>query len=228
MRGVRYRSHSTVLGERNALAMYDGSSSPTQEFPRITDATPPPVEADSTAELPIVAAAPRPVQAPLQMQPADHPRPLRQDRGGWFTRLGSKLAAAPRWVLPATVLLAFAACAAGVVATNPTDDIGPTTCAFKLVTGFDCPGCGGTRAFYYVLTMNIPDAAQNHAIAVFAAPFLVYLYARWSLLRVFPNMKWKPPKLPLTPAIGTYFMIAWGAFWVVRNLPFAPFTALYV
>ncbi|HIV58216.1 MAG TPA: DUF2752 domain-containing protein [Candidatus Stackebrandtia faecavium] len=206
--------------------MYDGSSSPTQEFPRITEPSPPAVDPDATAELPVVNAAPQPTHMHAQTHPQY--RPQAGGPPGWFTRLGYKVAAAPRWVFPAAVLVAFAACAAGVLVTNPTDNVGPSTCAFKMVTGFACPGCGGTRAFYYVLTMNLPDAAQHHAIAVFAAPFLVYMYTRWSWRRIFPRVKWQLPKLPLTPAIGTYFMIAWGAFWVIRNIPVAPFTALYV
>lgn len=149
-------------------------------------------------------------------------------RPNFFTRLGIRLKNSPAWLAPAALLVCFAGVATAVVATDPTDDVGPTTCAFKMVTGFDCPGCGGTRAFYYVLTLNLPEAARNHAMAVFAAPFLAYLYVSWALRRVFPQVKWRLPKFTVTPVMASVFMVAWGGYWILRNLPFAPFTALYV
>ncbi|GAB4007637.1 hypothetical protein GCM10029992_61920 [Glycomyces albus] len=115
-----------------------------------------------------------------------------------------------------------------MAATNPTDDVGPTTCLFKMTTGFDCPGCGGTRAFFYLLNGNLPEAARHHLMAVFAAPFLVWMYLAWALPRVAPRVRWRLPRLQLTPGVLSGFLIAWAAFWVVRNLPWEPFTFFYV
>lgn len=191
------------------------SSAPTQEIPRIRD-TGDPMSAP-TQEVPIVATG-----GPGTAWQRGGYQPSRIDK--WFNRLRDS----PAWIAPAAMLACFAAAATWVLSTDPTDDLGPTTCAFKMVTGFDCPGCGGTRAFYYVLTANFPEAARNHAIALFAAPFLVYFYVVWSLRRVFPKVRWRFPKFRLTPIAGTYFMVAWAGYWVLRNLPFAPFTSLYV
>ena len=57
----------------------------------------------------------------------------------------------------------FGGAAAYVLYTNPTDGNADSvpTCLVKLTTGFDCPGCGGTRAFYYALHGNLPAAARH-------------------------------------------------------------------
>ena len=133
----------------------------------------------------------------------------------------------PAWGAPGAILLCFLGAAGYVWLSNPTDggayDL--PTCIVKLTTGLDCPGCGGTRAFYYLMHGNLAQAARYHAPAVFAAPFLVWLYVAWAVKRVTGK------KIP-TPTIGprslSLFLLAWAIFSVVRNLPFAPFTSLYV
>jgi hypothetical protein len=133
----------------------------------------------------------------------------------------------PRWLGPAAILTCFAGAGAYVLAANPTDSTADAvpTCLVKLTTGFDCPGCGGTRAFWYVLHGNVPAAARHHLIFVFALPFLVYMYVAWASQRVFGR---RLPPLRLSPwAIGV-FLGAWFAFTIVRNLPWAPFTWFYV
>ncbi|WP_198587017.1 DUF2752 domain-containing protein [Glycomyces xiaoerkulensis] len=132
------------------------------------------------------------------------------------------------WLAPVAVLGGFALAAAAIVAADPTDDTGPTTCLFKMTTGFDCPGCGGTRAFYYLVTADLPEAARHHAMAVFAAPFLVWMFVTWALPRFAPKVRWRLPRFHLTPGVLTSFLIAWGVFFVARNLPWEPFTYFYV
>ncbi len=133
----------------------------------------------------------------------------------------------PRWAAPAAIAACFLGAASYVWISNPADtgasDI--STCVIKLTTGLDCPGCGGTRAFFYLMHGNIPEAARHHAMAVFAAPFLVWLYLAWTIKFVWGRTL-PVPKLS-AKTIGV-FLAAWAIFMVVRNLPFAPFTSLYV
>src|SRR5262245_60638093 len=94
-------------------------------------------------------------------------------------------------------------------------------CLVKLTTGLDCPGCGGTRAAWYLLHGNLPAAARHHALFVFAVPFLLYLYVAWGLKTAFGV---KIPRLRLSPKVLGWFLGAWALFTVLRNLPWAPFT----
>lgn len=136
-------------------------------------------------------------------------------------------ARSPRWLAPVAILACFAGAAAYVTVRDPTEagatDV--TTCLAKLTTGFDCPGCGGTRAFFYLINGQIPAAARHHLLFVFAVPFLVYLYVAWAGQRVFG---WRLPQLRLSPTVISGFLIATAAFTVLRNLPWAPFTWFYV
>ncbi len=63
---------------------------------------------------------------------------------------------------------------------------------------------------------------------MFAAPFLVWIYLTWALPRVAPKARWRLPVLHLTPAVLTSFLVAWGVFFLARNLPWEPFTYFYV
>ncbi|HYN97922.1 MAG TPA: DUF2752 domain-containing protein [Pilimelia sp.] len=142
----------------------------------------------------------------------------------WVTRVYAR---SPRWLAPAAILACFAGAAAYVLASDPTDvpaDAAPS-CIVKLTTGFDCPGCGGTRAFFYLLHGNLPAAARHHLLFLFAVPFLVYLYAAWAADQLFGR---KLPPLRLRSATIGAFLVAWLLFTVARNLPWAPFTSFYV
>jgi hypothetical protein len=143
---------------------------------------------------------------------------------GLLSRIGARI---PRWTAPAAIAVCFAGGAAAVLVTNPTDSdaFSPPGCIIKLTTGLDCPGCGGTRAFYYLLQGNLPEAARHHALAVFAAPFLVWLYVAWVTQVVFHK---KLPTPRLTGKVVTVFLAVWTAFTVLRNVPYAPFTWFYV
>jgi len=134
---------------------------------------------------------------------------------------------APRWASPLLVLICFAGGVAYALASNPVGAgaASSPTCLMKLSTGFDCPGCGGTRALWYLLHGDLPAAARSHMVAVFAAPFLVYIYIAWTAKVVFGKTL---PRLRISPTAIGIFLGIWGAWAVLRNLPWAPFTWFFV
>jgi len=172
-----------------------------------------------------VPGAADPAHAPHPAYPPDAfvaPPPDRVT--AFLLRLAAR---APRWLAPTAILACFAGATGYVLLSDPTDggaDAVPT-CIVRLTTGFDCPGCGGTRAFFYLLHGNVPAAARHHLLFVFALPFLVYMYVAWAGRRLFGRTL--PALRPGPGAIGV-FLGAWLVFSVVRNLPWAPFTWLYV
>lgn len=152
--------------------------------------------------------------------------PPESDRFGRFMfRLWSR---SPRWSAPLLILVCFAGGVTYALALNPTTSgaFDSPTCLIKMSTGFDCPGCGGTRAFWYLLHGDVAAAARSHLLAVFAAPFLVYMYIAWAVNRTTSRVKL--PQLQISPRVITIFLSAWVVFTVARNLPWAPFTWLYV
>jgi hypothetical protein len=147
-----------------------------------------------------------------------------------FSRFVIRLASrSPRWAAPLSVLVCFTGGVAyTLLAAHPSDPdafVSPT-CLVKATTGFDCPGCGGTRAFWYLLHGNLPAAARSHIIAVFATPYLVYLYLMWSVNLVAKRKVL--PTLRLSPLSISIYLGIWAAWSILRNLPWAPFTWMYV
>jgi hypothetical protein len=134
----------------------------------------------------------------------------------------------PRWASPLGLTALVSGGVAYTLLMRPTS-AGATdvpTCVMKLFTGFDCPGCGGTRAAWYLLHGDIPAAAHHHAMLVFAAPFLAYMYVSWTLNRLANRQVLPVLRLSSGAMIG--FLVAWLMFSVVRNLPWAPFDWLFV
>lgn len=133
----------------------------------------------------------------------------------------------PRWVVPLAAVGCVAIGMGYALLSNPTHaapDAAPT-CLLKLTTGLDCPGCGGTRALWYVLHADLPAAARHHFLFVFALPFLAYLFVAWAGNQAFG---WRLPELRISSKVIGGFLGVWLAFSVLRNLPWAPFTSLYV
>jgi hypothetical protein len=151
--------------------------------------------------------------------------PVQRDR---MTRLMDRIAArSPRWLAPAAALTCIAGAMGYTVCMDPTTTQAgeAPSCLVKLTTGFDCPGCGGTRAAWYLLNGDLPAAARHHILFVFAVPFLIYMYVAWAARQAFG---WRVPQLRISPKTIAFFLAAWGVFTVLRNLPFAPFTWFYV
>jgi hypothetical protein len=160
--------------------------------------------------------------APFPMWSQDAPPPP-----GRAYRLAMALWTKPSWLAPLAVLACLGAAFTYVLSNNPSDTaadpLGP--CAFKLVTGLDCPGCGGTRMVWFLLHGDVVHAARYHIIALIAVPVVIWAYVVWSAKRIFGV---KIPSIRIPPlAIGIYLGV-WMLFSVVRDLPWAPFNLLFV
>ncbi len=144
---------------------------------------------------------------------------------GRLARLAERM---PRWAAPLglTTLLSGGVAYTLLMQPTATSATSVPTCVMKLFTGFDCPGCGGTRAAWYLLHGDIPAAAHHHALMVFAAPFLAYMYVSWTLNRLANRTVLPVLRLSSGTLIG--FLVAWLVFSVARNLPWAPFDWLFV
>lgn len=50
-------------------------------------------------------------------------------------------------------------------------------CPLKLLTGYDCPGCGSQRAIHHLLNLEIGKAFRANALMVAAIPYILSGYA---------------------------------------------------
>lgn len=82
-------------------------------------------------------------------------------------------------------------------------------CPFKLITGWNCPACGGLRMTHDLLHGDLAAAAADNVFLFGGIPILFC----WMLLRRIRGR----PLLP-TPAVVAIAVLA--IFWtVIRNLP---------
>ncbi|TFV60742.1 DUF2752 domain-containing protein [Mycobacterium sp. PS03-16] len=85
-------------------------------------------------------------------------------------------------------------------------------CPFKMVTGWDCPGCGGLRMTHDLLHGDIAAAVTDNVFLLVGLPLL----AAWIVARRRQRKSVMPPTAIIVLAVA---MISWT---VVRNLPGFP------
>ena len=96
-------------------------------------------------------------------------------------------------------------------------------CPFLGLTGCYCPGCGTLRGLHQLMHGNITAAFGYNAYTMLALPVVVYSFAAGAL-RAYGLPA--PPRV-FVPARWIWaLMAAVLAFWLLRNLPFAPFDIL--
>ncbi len=65
---------------------------------------------------------------------------------------------------------------------NPIDYIWMPKCPFKMITGLQCPGCGGQRAIYSLLHGHVAEALHYNYFLVYAGPYaFLFVVQRWIL-----------------------------------------------
>ena len=85
-------------------------------------------------------------------------------------------------------------------------------CPFKVLTGWNCPACGGLRMTHDVLHGNLPAAAVDNIFLLVGLPLLA-LWAGWRLRR--GEAVFSAPVLMVLGVAATVWTI-------VRNLPGFP------
>ena len=96
-------------------------------------------------------------------------------------------------------------------------------CIFYSATGLYCPGCGSQRAIHDLLHLNLHGVAHSNILFIPALLAIGYHYVHPHLNSRFsynlPNIFYKKS----TPWIILGVVLL---FWILRNLPWYPFTEL--
>lgn len=127
---------------------------------------------------------------------------------------------------PALVAAASAVVCTGIWLGDPTTPNGPIpVCPTKALLGIDCPGCGSMRMLYSLMHGDLSATVRFNALGFAAVVLLIWTYCTWTYgratglrIRGWQHNRW-------APMVTLVLVVVW---FVIRNLPFAPFTGLYV
>ena len=106
---------------------------------------------------------------------------------------------------------------------NPSSSGFFPKCPFLSLTGLYCPGCGSQRAIHNLLNGNIITGIRHNYLLLLVVAVLSY-----QLIVFIANTYYKKSirNLLHKSSITKTILILVLAFWVLRNLPFTPFTEL--
>ncbi len=115
------------------------------------------------------------------------------------------------------LLLGVTGCALGIgylVVVDPHDpDAVMPRCPTKIVTGLDCPACGGLRLAHDLLHGHARAAVHDNPFVLLCSPVLMYL--GWRQLRAASLGERTRVPRPLASGLGGGALV----WMVVRNLP---------
>ena len=98
-------------------------------------------------------------------------------------------------------------------------------CTFDRLTGWHCPGCGMTRAAYALLHFRVAEAFGHNPLLMTVLPVVVAGFGL-ELLGWVRGPTRNTPRLRPAPRIVIGFVAVILVYWVLRNLPWWPFTWL--
>lgn len=127
---------------------------------------------------------------------------------------------------PAVVLGSVAAVGTLVWFADPTTPGGIIPpCPTNALLHVNCPGCGFSRALYSLLHGDFGAAMHFNAVAVVALGFLAVAFVTYTvgLWRGRPVRSWQQWRY--TPITVLVITLVW---FVIRNIPIAPFDSLKV
>lgn len=90
-------------------------------------------------------------------------------------------------------------------------------CPFKVLTGFECPGCGSQRAIHHLLNFEVLGAFKENPLLVLSIPYLL-VGITFDLIKHPGNKALKWRKI-LYGEKAIYILLAIIiAFWILRNI----------
>jgi hypothetical protein len=126
-------------------------------------------------------------------------------------------------ILNIGLLISFIGLAVLFFVLNPVEHQIFPRCLFNSITGYYCPGCGSQRAIHSLLHLDMAGVVSYNFLFIPGFLLILYHYIHPFLNRI---LHWKLPNIfyfKSTPWIIFGVVII---FWILRNLPFYPFSVL--
>ena len=103
---------------------------------------------------------------------------------------------------------------------EPKDGILPK-CFFHELTGLYCPGCGIQRSLHALLNGYILTAIDYNLLFILLLPLIIYFILAFVLGKKHPSSSYI-----YRSAFSFSVVIVVVSFWVLRNIPYTPFSWL--
>ena len=94
-------------------------------------------------------------------------------------------------------------------------------CFFHELTGLYCPGCGVQRSFHALLNGRILTAIDYNLLFILFLPLIIYFILAFTW-----GKKTSPSSIIYKPVFSFTVVIVVVSFWVLRNIPYTPFSWL--
>ena len=98
-------------------------------------------------------------------------------------------------------------------------------CLFYEITGLYCAGCGTGRSLLALFSGHFVKAFRYQPLMIISLPFVAYYCLKVYLSFVLGRDVLPVPRIRST-WVGMTILIVILAYWILRNLPFFPFTLL--
>ena len=99
---------------------------------------------------------------------------------------------------------------------DPAESVWMPKCPVKLLTGLNCPGCGGQRAAHALLQGNIAGALHYNWFLLYAVPYLLILVVE----RFFLRGEWQREvrRWAENKYVVWFYIVSYCVWFVVRNV----------
>ena len=95
-------------------------------------------------------------------------------------------------------------------------------CPFRMLTGFNCPGCGSTRGLHRLLHGDVVAAFEFNPLLIISLPFLLYALMRYTSAALGGQpLNWNRLNARYISTLIAVII----SFWIFRNTPFYPFSS---
>ena len=126
-------------------------------------------------------------------------------------------------ILKFGLLIFFTGLAVLFFVLNPSEHEIFPKCVFHSITGYYCPGCGSQRAIHSLLHFRFYSVVSNNFLFLPAVFIVTYHYLRPFFNRRF---NWNMPNIFYFKSTPWIILIVIVVFWILRNIPFYPFSIL--
>ena len=90
-----------------------------------------------------------------------------------------------------------------------------TSCIFRLVTGYKCPGCGITHYIYHIINLDFGNAFMDNPLVFFLSPLLLVYYVIYNYCYI----RYNNTKMVVIPNYISYTLIIISIlFGIFRNI----------